>query len=453
MNRKKLHHAIGVLLSTLATAACAAPFAYIANSGGNNVSVIDTATDTVTTTIPVGAVPYYVAVAPGGKRIYVTNCADNSLSVIDGTSNTVIATIPVGDAPMGVAVGLNGTRVVVANQADQTATVIDAGSNTVVGTIPVGGHPEAVSFMKFYNGNGYFLVTLPATDTVVQVDATSLQTGMSRKVGEMPRALATDFPYIYASGEFDGTLAKIDTFTGPIGVWFPAQMIPVGSDPMGLAATPWVFPPNQSEPSLEVLVAKSSANSLAVVNAQTLTTIADIPVGHWPIGVAVTPSGAKAYVTNYSDNTVSAIDTHTHQVVATIPVGVRPVSIGRFIQPFGDYTPDAFAFTSVFGAQPSNPLLKAPNWLISDSVTVSGIDEPVAASVSCPAAQCALSVDGGAWTNYASNVGSGQWLRVRLAASTGYFTTTTARLHVGPREASFSVTTKMLVKFPKPVLN
>ena len=43
------------LLCVSAAAAQAAPFAYIPNAGDNTVSVIDTATNTVTATVPVGS--------------------------------------------------------------------------------------------------------------------------------------------------------------------------------------------------------------------------------------------------------------------------------------------------------------------------------------------------------------------------------------------------------------
>ncbi|HLB25375.1 MAG TPA: hypothetical protein VJM83_03495, partial [Nitrospirota bacterium] len=53
----------------------AAPFAYIANNGSDDVSVIDTATNTVVATIPVGTQPRGVAVNLAGTRVYVTNWA------------------------------------------------------------------------------------------------------------------------------------------------------------------------------------------------------------------------------------------------------------------------------------------------------------------------------------------------------------------------------------------
>jgi len=52
------------------------------------------------------------------------------------------------------------------------------------------------------------------------------------------------------------------------------------------------------------------------------------PVGQAPWGVAVTPNGQYAYVTNFGDNTVSVISTATDTVIGTpIPVGVYPEDI------------------------------------------------------------------------------------------------------------------------------
>ena len=79
--------------------------AYIANVISNNVSVIDTSTNTVVgTPILVGDSPSLVAVAPDGKHAYVTNLASNNVSVIDTTTNTVAATVPVGSNPVGVGI-------------------------------------------------------------------------------------------------------------------------------------------------------------------------------------------------------------------------------------------------------------------------------------------------------------------------------------------------------------
>ena len=64
--------ALGVILTFLMLVgmAGAVPFAYVVNSGDNTVSVIDTATDTVTATVPVGEFPMGVAVSPDESKVY-----------------------------------------------------------------------------------------------------------------------------------------------------------------------------------------------------------------------------------------------------------------------------------------------------------------------------------------------------------------------------------------------
>jgi YVTN family beta-propeller protein len=71
----------------------------VANELFNTVSVISTATNTVTTTVQVGNLPFGVAVTPDGQHAYVTNLVDNTVSVIATATNTVVATVPVGSTP------------------------------------------------------------------------------------------------------------------------------------------------------------------------------------------------------------------------------------------------------------------------------------------------------------------------------------------------------------------
>src|SRR5438128_7697869 len=48
------------------------------------------------------------ATAQAQTRAYVTNAADSTVSVIDTATNTVVATIPVGQTPFGVAITPDG---------------------------------------------------------------------------------------------------------------------------------------------------------------------------------------------------------------------------------------------------------------------------------------------------------------------------------------------------------
>jgi len=139
---KKLTLAL-TLACLLGPASTNAQNAYITNQRSGTVSVIDTATDAVSATIPVGLTPDGVAVSPGGSKVYVTNASSNTVSVIDAATNTVSATIPVGVTPIGVAITPDGRKAYVANVSSSTVSVIDTATNTVITKIAVGSQPIA----------------------------------------------------------------------------------------------------------------------------------------------------------------------------------------------------------------------------------------------------------------------------------------------------------------------
>src|SRR5262252_5455382 len=111
---KKLALAL-MLVCLLAPASTRAQNAYITNRNSNTVSVIDTVTNTVIATIPVGLSPFGVTVSLDGSKVYFVNSNTNTVSVIDTAMNTVIGSpIPVGLTPVGVAVTPDGSKVYVA---------------------------------------------------------------------------------------------------------------------------------------------------------------------------------------------------------------------------------------------------------------------------------------------------------------------------------------------------
>ena len=73
------------------------------------------------------------------------------------------------------------------------------------------------------------------------------------------------------------------------------------------------------------LTNNGSSGIVSVIDATTNMVNATIPVGSFPVGVAVSPDGGKVYVADYSADTVSVIDTATNAVSATIPVVKTPI--------------------------------------------------------------------------------------------------------------------------------
>lgn len=119
--------------------------AYIANTESDTISVIDTSSNTVTDTIAVGHIPIGVAISPDNTKLYVTNFFDDTVSVIDTATNTVTATVTVGISPYGITLSPDGSKAYVVNRDDSTVSIIDTATNSTVQTITDVGRSNGIS--------------------------------------------------------------------------------------------------------------------------------------------------------------------------------------------------------------------------------------------------------------------------------------------------------------------
>ena len=310
----------------------AAPYAYITNSGDNTVSVIDTATNTVTATVPVGTGPYGVAVTPDGKKVYVM-CPEDDCGAIDpgsfyviGTStNTVIAKVPEGGAyggPVGVAVSPDGTKVYATTYAG--VTIIDTATNTVTAGLGPGFMLRGVAFNPA--GTKAYVAAMDYPGDVRVIDtATNTVTGLSLALDSYCAvAVSPDGTKVYVTN--DVGVIVIDTATNTV-----TATVSVGSNPYGIAVTP---------DGTRVYATNSGSSTVSVIDTTTNTVAATVPVGNNPVGVSVTPDGTRVYVANSGSDTVSVIDTATNTVIATVPVGKCPIAFGQFIGDIPVVLPD-----------------------------------------------------------------------------------------------------------------
>lgn len=215
-----------------------AEYAYVPNEKSNTVSVINTTTDTVISTVPVGNVPVGVAVSLDGTKVYVTNFGDDNVpgrtvSVIDTATEEVTSMnvdegkpsgvavypyeqkvyvakfshekvraidlitnkdpdIPVGIGPFGVAINKNGSRVYVTNRGyddipGNTVSVIDTATNTVTDTVLVGKSPYGVAANK--NGTKVYVTNMDSENVSV-IDTATNKVVASVSVGKYPHGVA-----------------------------------------------------------------------------------------------------------------------------------------------------------------------------------------------------------------------------------------------------------------------
>jgi len=315
------------------------PFAYIAGAGG--VTVLDTATNLIVTTIPVSPSPYELAVTPDQRHVYVADLAGNSVSVIATATNTVVATIPVGSSPNGVAVTPNGNFVYVANYASSgTLSVISTATNTVVQTITVGPFP----FLPKVTPDGSLVYVSNQNNTISVIDtSTNRVTGTVSIPAPTGLAFTPNGAFAYVGEYFSpGSMAVLGIPGNTL-----VTTIPLGAnttDPIKVAVNPG---------GTLAYVANLGSSNVSVIDTASNTVIATVPVGNEPYGIAVATDGSLVYVGNLLDSTISVINTSTNTVVATVPVpaGVTGIAMAStppvtqtVTQPLNPTQPNQFNF-------------------------------------------------------------------------------------------------------------
>jgi len=119
---------------------------YVANSGSNNISVIDTYTRGLINTISnFNYSPAELALSKDGQTLYATNPDSDNISVIDTVSNMPTAFIPVGRRPLGIEVDQDRREIYVANSKSNSISIIDMADNRVKDTATVGFNPIDVA--------------------------------------------------------------------------------------------------------------------------------------------------------------------------------------------------------------------------------------------------------------------------------------------------------------------
>ncbi|MDL5158902.1 serine/threonine-protein kinase [Actinomycetospora termitidis] len=121
---------------------------YVPNMNASTVSVLDPESRAPVAEIPTPASPHWVALTPDGRYGYVTNHVPGQITIIDTTTNAVVGSVPIGPgvAPHSIAVSPDGKLVEEVNYDGDSVTFIDAASNTVIGTTPLPEGPQSIAF-------------------------------------------------------------------------------------------------------------------------------------------------------------------------------------------------------------------------------------------------------------------------------------------------------------------
>lgn len=307
--------ALVAALTLLASAIAAAEtHAFVTNELGNDVSVIDLAEQRVVATIPVGARPRGIGIAPDGSEIYVALSDENAIAVIDPVRWVVLRKFDSGPDPETFAVHPNG-HLYVSNEEHAKATVYDPKTGRLLSEIKVGLEPEGVAISPDGTRG---IVTSESTNMLHLFAIPQHEILANILVGARPRGVAfsADGKLAYATSEISAEVKKIDVASAKI-----LGKMPLTDD----KAKPKDILPSRD--GRRLFVAGGRADRVFVLDEKTLEVLRQIPVGKRVWGLALSADGKRLYTTDGESDRVSVIDTKANEVVAKITVGRLPWGI------------------------------------------------------------------------------------------------------------------------------
>jgi YVTN family beta-propeller protein len=296
------------------------------NSAGDDVSIIDPATNKVVGTIHGIEVNHGAASAPDGSRYYISNEAESTLDVVDQKTLKVTRKIPLSGHPNNIAIGKDGKRVYVSIARKPGAVdVIDTISLEKVKTISVNGAVHNTYVTP--DGNWVVSGSIPSkTITVIDAKTEEPVWTLTMDLGIRPMTFSTN-----PDGSTKWIFVQLSDFSGFAVVDFATHKevnrIKLPDIP---GRTPFRVGGNASHGMAvtsdgKMLVVNSGLNSaLYEYSLPDLKFLGSADVGRAPDWVTLTPDGKRAYVANAASNSVSVVDLKAMKEIARIPVGEVP---------------------------------------------------------------------------------------------------------------------------------
>jgi YVTN family beta-propeller protein len=296
------------------------------NSAGDNVHIIDPATNKVVGIIEGIEVGHGAAAAPDGSHYYVSNESKSTLDVVDGKTLKVTKSIPLSGRPNNIAISKDGKRVYVSiTQNGGAVDVIDTKTETNAKTIKVKGSVHNT----YVTPDGKFVVSGSiASKTITVIDGKTEEPlwSLEMDLGIRPMAFAPN-----PDGSTKWILVQLSGYNGFAVVDFnthkEVQRIKLPELPAG--KKPFLEGGNESHGMAvtadgKTLVVDSRLNSsVYFYSLPELKLLGSTEVGRAPDWVTVTPDN-KAYVANAGSNSVSVIDIKSMKEITRIPVGEVP---------------------------------------------------------------------------------------------------------------------------------
>jgi len=304
------------------------------NSAGDEVDVIDPASNKVVMKVHDIEVPHGVAFSPDGTRAYISCEAEKTLWAADAKTGKLIAKAPLSGHPNNISISKDGRRVFVAIvQAPGAVDVIDTASMKNIKTI----HTKGGVHNTYVTPDGKWVLAGSIVGkmlTVINPETLEIAWEKPFDLGVRPMAFeknpdgSTRRVFIQLSGYHGFAVLNFATHEEEPRIKLPDQ--PSGGHPEGGAPSHGI---GVAPDGKTLWVDSSPANAVFIYSLPDLKVLGYVKTGEVPDWITFTPDGKRIFVANSGANSVSVIDTATRKEIARIPVGEVPKRNGTVVTP------------------------------------------------------------------------------------------------------------------------
>lgn len=288
----------------------------VLNKDENTVSFIDTRNGATLRELPVDRNPHEVAITADGAIAYVTNSGGNTLSVIDTHKMAEVdrVTHPDFKFPHGVALTPDDRYLWLASTRSDRVFVFATASlrpETVIVTGQSRSHmvsPDA-DWTRVYVPN-------IGSATVSVIDVARREVVKHIAVGNGPEGVAVHpgSRELYVANQHDNSLYVMDGNHHGL-----LARLTLGTLPIRIAFTP---------DGRYALLPNRESGDLSVVDIERRWEVKRIRVGVWPGGTVVDNDSSFAYVANNKTNDISVVDLSSLCEVDRLTAGIHPDGMG-----------------------------------------------------------------------------------------------------------------------------
>ncbi len=303
-----------LLLSLGVYPADATGLAFVVNSGGASISLVDMTSQKELRRIPVLREPHHVALSPDGKSLLIGDTVGNEMLFFDPATAALQKRMPVAD-PYQLGFSPDGKFLVVNGLARNQVDVYEAASMQLLKRFPIASMP---SHLDYAPDSSRVFVSLQGTDSLVAIDLNRLAILWKETVGKTPAGVLWH----------DGKVLVADMGTDYVAVVDPADGRVTGRIRTGKGAHNLFLSPDRKI----IWVNNRVGGTTTALDAATLTPIRSYAIPGGPDDIAFAPDG-RLWITRRFAEKVAVLDPSTGDF-QTIEVGRSPH--GLFLNPKGN---------------------------------------------------------------------------------------------------------------------